>query len=129
MTIKYKVVKKTQVGVIGGGTVKYHAAATGRKMVKTRDISRMLAARSTLSSADVKAVLTGLAELLPELLLDGSSIHFEDIGIFSTTLVTKAKDAPNEVNESSIDGLRIKFRADNWMKRQMRDGSFKRVKS
>ncbi len=129
MTIKYKVVKKSEIGVIGGGNVKYYAAATGRKMADTREICQMLAARSTVNTPDVIAVITGLSELIPELLLDGRSVYLQDIGIFSTTLVTKAEETPDEVNASSIAGLRIKFRADILMKKQMRNCSFKKVKS
>lgn len=129
MPIHYKTVKKAEAGVKGGGRFRYHAAATKRKIVDSHDLSRMLANRCTLSRADVTAVLTGLSELMCELLCDGKSVHFDDIGIFSTSLVSELKDSPEEVKESSISGVRVQFRANKELKKQLKKAKFKRVKS
>ena len=129
MPINYKVVKKAEAGVKGGGEYKYHAAATGRKVTGTRELSRLLAERCTVRPADVKAVLTGLAELMPELLCKGQSVQFDEIGIFSTTLICQLKNSPEDVKLNSISGVRIHFRADTELKRQLCGSGFKKVKS
>jgi predicted histone-like DNA-binding protein len=129
MGIQYKVVKKAQPGVKGGGAYRYHAAATGRKIAGTRELSRMLAERCTVRPADVKAVLTGLADLMAELLIKGQSVQFDEIGIFSTSLISELKNTPEEVKESTISGVRIQFRADKNLKKQMSTTSFQKVRS
>ncbi|MFA5327367.1 MAG: HU family DNA-binding protein [Prolixibacteraceae bacterium] len=129
MPINYKVVKRAQAGVKGGGLLKYHAVATGRKVVNTRELARMISDRCTARPGDVKIVLAELAELIPELLRSGVSVQLEEIGIFSATLVAQLKDTPEEVNESSIKGLRVQFRADNYLKAQIGVSKFKRVKA
>ncbi len=128
MPIQYKVVKKAQAGVKGGGEFKYHAAATGRNIIGTRQLSRMLADRCTVRHADVKAVLGGLAELMPELLCNGQSVQFEEIGIFSTTLTSQLQNAPQEVKENTITGVRIQFRADKELKKLLKGSGFIKVK-
>ncbi len=128
MPIRYKVVKKAQAGIKGGGDFKYHAAATGRKVTGTHELSRMLADRCTVRRADVKAVLTGLAELMPELLCDGKSVQFDEIGIFSATLICQLKNSPEEVKESTISGVRIQFRADKELKKQLNSSDFRKAK-
>jgi len=129
MSIQYKVVKKAQAGVKGGGEFKYHAAATGRKVMRTPELSRELSQRCTAKAGDVKLVLTELAELLPELLRKGISVQVEEIGIFSATLVSQLKETPEEVTNSSVKGVRIQFRADKRLKKQMKNCSFKKAKS
>lgn len=128
MTIRYKIVKRAQAGVKGGGTFKYHAAATGRKVAKTTDLARMISERCTARPGDVKLVLTELADLVPQLLREGTSVQLDDLGIFSVTLEVELKDTPEEVNESTIKSLRVQFRADNYLKHQIGISAFKRVK-
>lgn len=128
MTINFKAVKKGEAGVKGGGAYMYHAAATNRKVIDTHNLSQMLADRCTVRRADVTAVLTGLSELMSELLCDGKSVQFEEIGIFSTTLVSELKHSPEEVKEGTISGVRVQFRADKELKEQLRKAVFKKVK-
>ena len=60
MAIKYKVIKRGEPGVAGGGTKKFYASAnvTGEKSLTglMRDIEKM----STVSGADIRAVLYAL---------------------------------------------------------------------
>jgi predicted histone-like DNA-binding protein len=127
MAINYKIVKTPQAGVKGGGSIKYLAVATGRKVVDTDELSKMLEKRCTVTRADVAAVLTGLADLMPELFQEGCSVQLAKIGIFSPTIICKPLDTPSEVNHSSISGLRIRFLADQEMKKLMKDCDFKKV--
>ena len=64
MAIKFKVIEKGQPGVAGGGVKKYYASAnvTGEKTLAglTRDIERM----STVSGADIRAVLYALVDVM-----------------------------------------------------------------
>ena len=121
-------VKRAEAGVKGGGALKYQAAATGRKVIHTRDLARMISERCTARPGDVLITLAELSELIPELLQKGISVQLEEIGIFSATLVSQLKDTPEEVTESTIKGLRIQFRADKRLKTLMKDSSFKKVK-
>jgi hypothetical protein len=74
-------------------------------------------------------VLTGLSDLMAELLIKGQSVQFDEIGIFSTALISELKDTPEEVKENTISGVRIHFRADKNLKKQLSITSFKKVRS
>lgn len=128
MPIKFKVVKRAQSGVKGGGLAKYQAVATGRDMIDTYELARIISERCTLRTSDVRGVLVALSELIPEMLLNGLSVQLQDIGILSTSLDCPLKDTPEVINEYTIKGLRVQFRADKRLKDLLRDCSFKRDK-
>jgi predicted histone-like DNA-binding protein len=116
MAINYKIAKRAQAGVKGGGTPKYQAIVTGRKSVSTYELSKMISSRCTLQISDVGAVLLELSELLPKLLCDGYSVQLDKVGIFSATLKSELRDTPEEVGLKSIKELRVQFRADGEFK-------------
>ena len=64
MSVKYKVIERGQPGVPGGGTKKFYAAAvlSGEKTLAglTRDIEKI----STVSGADIRAVLYALVDVI-----------------------------------------------------------------
>ncbi|MFA5328830.1 MAG: hypothetical protein WC384_13640 [Prolixibacteraceae bacterium] len=128
MAIKFKVVKRAQAGVKGGGTVKYQAVITGRKVIDTAELSEIISKQCTLQVSDVRGVLIALSELMPGILLDGSSVQFENIGIFSPTLDSELKDTPEEIGENTINGLRIRFRADRKLKKPLKGYDLRRAK-
>lgn len=128
MPIKFKVVKRSQAGIKGGGSTKYQAVATGREIIDTYELARDISVRCTLRTSDVWGVLVALSELIPEKLLNGHSVQLQHIGILSTSLDFPLNDNPDEINEYTIKGLRVQFRADKRLKKQLKDYSFTRDK-
>lgn len=57
MSFKYKAVQKTEPGVKGGGTKKWYASAAGRDEIDIDRLSRTIERMSTLSLADIRAVI------------------------------------------------------------------------
>jgi predicted histone-like DNA-binding protein len=128
MSIKYKVGKRAQAGKKGGGTIRYHAIATQREQVDFRTIAHMLSSRCTLRPADIMAVLVGLSEVIPELILDGKSVKLDNVGIISASIHSEGLESPELVTAASINGLKLHFLPDKEIKRQLRVCDFRKAK-
>jgi hypothetical protein len=57
MAIKYKVIKRGQPGVTGGGEQKYYASAKVTGTETHEDLTELIELSSTVSGADIRAVL------------------------------------------------------------------------
>lgn len=128
MAIKYRVAQRAEAGVKGGGTPKYYAVASKRELAGFRELAKMIEGRSTVSSADVIAVLYNLAYVIPALIKDGRSVKLDGVGIISGTLISEGKDTPEEVTPRSIKGIKLHFLPDVEMKKNLNDCEFIKVK-
>lgn len=124
MSIKYKIVK-SKPGLIN--KVQYMSRPVNRGVIDFDKLSNKISKMSTFSRADVRGVFTLLEELIPDYLQDGYSVKLDGVGIFSTSFKCEQKDSPDEVNSKSIKEVRINFRADSKMKKDIRKASFEKT--
>lgn len=99
-----KVLKK-----MGG---KWHPqAVTVGKPVTTKEVADRLAQISTVSRADVYAVLMDLAGVLADYMSQGRSIKIDGLGTFYYTCTSNGNgvDSADKVNASQITGVRVRF--------------------
>ena len=61
---------------------------------------------------DVVGVLAALEDILPDELKNGLIVRLGSLGSFYTTYKTIPSDTPEDVNEKSIEEVRIRFRPD-----------------
>jgi len=109
MAIKFKVVEKGQPGVAGGGIKKYYASAnlTGEKTLAglTRDIEKI----STVSGADIRAVLYALVDVITGAMADGQVVRLGELGSLRVSISSEGKESPFDVNAHSIKSARVLF--------------------
>lgn len=109
MAIKFKVIEKGQPGVAGGGVKKYYASAnvTGEKTLAglTRDIERM----STVSGADIRAVLYALVDVMQSSLADGQAVRLGELGSLRINISSEGKDTEKEVTADVIRSAKVIF--------------------
>ena len=129
MSINYKLVKQATPGVKGGGAYKYYVRACDRKKASLYDVAAKLSERSTLSRVDVVGVLTGLADLIPELLLDNQTVDLGELGIFSLHLKSGAADEPRIDAYRLIKGVQIHFKIGKELKDAVRSPDFVKSKN
>ncbi|XOV93446.1 MAG: HU family DNA-binding protein [Bacteroidota bacterium] len=110
MSILYKSVPKGQPGVVGGGTIKYYAGIVRQQPINMRKFANEIADRSTLTTTDVYAVLESFLERMNYHMEDGRIIRLGDFGSFSPSLSSKAEDEPGDVDEYTINKVKINFR-------------------
>lgn len=99
-----KVLKK-----MGG---KWHPqAVTVGKPVMTKEVADRLSQISTVSRADVYAVLMDLAGVLADYMSQGRSVKIDGLGTFYYTCTSNGNGAEtaDKVNASQITGVRVRF--------------------
>lgn len=77
----------------------------------TDQVAKRLAAESTVSPADVRAVLTALGGVMGDFMAQGRSVKLDGVGSFYFTAVTTANGVATEkeVSVNQIKGVRVRF--------------------
>ena len=93
--------------------------------VSTEQLCKRIGAESTVSPADVRAVLTSLAPIMADYMSQGRSVKLDGIGSFYFTAVSAkgGVDAAEKVSANQIVGVRVRFNPETHYER----GGGKRV--
>ena len=109
MTIRFKVIERGQPGVAGGGEKKFYASnmISGNSDIEelTEDIEKI----STVSGADIRAVLYALTDVIPSMLADGKSVKLGEIGSFRASISSEGVEKAKDVNANCIKKSKILF--------------------
>jgi predicted histone-like DNA-binding protein len=89
---------------------KWYANAKSDGEVKLRTLSKEIAARSTISSADTQAVLVALTEVLVENLAEGRIVRLGDFGAFQMAVSSEGAETEAKFNASLIKSSKVVFR-------------------
>lgn len=89
--------------------VKYYAQPSAVSVVTLDQITDRIEKRSTVSSADAKAVLDALQYEIKEALLAGCSVRLGDLGSFRPTLASRGMTTADEVTSASVKAVRVRF--------------------
>ena len=79
--------------------------------ISTEQVAERLAAESTVSPADVRAVLTALGGVMGDYMAQGRSVKLDGIGSFYFTASTNKNGVATEkeVTAKLINGVRVRF--------------------
>lgn len=79
--------------------------------ITTEQVAKRLAAESTVSHADVRAVLTALGGVMGDYMAQGRSVKLDGIGSFYFTAATNKNGVATEkeVTANLINGVRVRF--------------------
>ena len=79
--------------------------------VSTEQLCKRIAAESTVSAADVRAVFTALAPIMADYMAQGRSVKLDGIGSFYFTAASAkgGVDAAEKVSANQIVGVRVRF--------------------
>jgi len=82
MSIKYNIIQKGTPGVEGGGEKKFYASNKVTGQAGIDELTERIEKISTVSGSDIRAVLYGLADVVPSLLKDGlSNIEYSTLNV------------------------------------------------
>jgi predicted histone-like DNA-binding protein len=119
MGIKYKIMSTRQPGAGKDGKEISFPKLTGTQQMDLRNVARTLAERTTLSEADVYAVVVGLTDLIPEMLSQGYTIKLDRLGTFRLHARVTPSDHPDKVTVRNIKEFTLSFRPDNEVKKAL----------
>ncbi len=106
---------------------KFYAIAKSSGEVSLRELSNMISKRSTVSNADVMAVLESLLEVLPERIAEGDIVRLGDFGSFNLTISSTGSEKEEDVNATSITKNSLNFRPGKVLQKALDTISYKKV--
>ena len=127
MNIKYKVIGRGQPGVVGGGDKKYYASAKMSGKIDIDALTRDIEKISTVSGADIRAVLYALVDVAVNELADSNIVRLGDLGSFRVSIRSKGYTASHYVNESAIIGTKVIFSPGKKLKEMLKTLTYKKT--
>ena len=89
--------------------LQYYAQVSPVTPVTLDQIVELIEKRSTVTSADVKAVLDALQFEVRNALVDGKSVRLGDLGSFRPTLSCRASLSAEAFTAANLKGVRVRF--------------------
>ncbi|MCW0486554.1 HU family DNA-binding protein [Riemerella anatipestifer] len=127
MSIKYKTIQKAQPGVAGGGDKKFYASPVyqGEKTLEglTKDIEKI----STVSGADIRAVLYALVDVMQTSLSEGRIVRLGELGSMRVSLSSEGKAKEEEVTSAAIRNTKVLFTPGADLKKMLQTLKFEKA--
>ena len=91
MAIKFKVIERGQPGVVGGGDKKFYAIPVNTGEMTLDKLTRGIEKVSTVSGADIRAVVYAMVDVMQDALADGQIVRLGELGACVLALAAMAK--------------------------------------
>lgn len=127
MPIKFKVVAKGQPGVPGGGTKKYYASASSTGELTLNKLTKRIEQNSTVSGADIRAVLYAMVQMMKESLEDGEIVRLGELGSLKVNISSNGEDIADAVTSHSIKGAKTVFTPSSELKDMLKNLKFEKI--
>ena len=127
MTVKYKVIEKTQPGIKGGGERKFYASANIAGEVTLSALIRKMERKCALKGSDIQMILKMLAKSIEDALMEGKSVRLGKwcnmrVAISSIGMLTE-----EEVDEKSIRDTKVVFTQGDTLNSLLKDISYEKL--
>ncbi len=109
--VPYKVIGRHSIPGDKDSQIKYYASVNVSGDMTTNEIVERLQLESTLTKADILAVLAALENVIIDSLSSGQIVRLADLGTLSIGLSSEGTDLEKNFNSSLIKEAHIKFRA------------------
>jgi predicted histone-like DNA-binding protein len=106
---------------------KWYANAKSAGDTTLCELSKEIAARSTVSPADTQAVLVTLIEVLVQYLAEGKIVRLGDFGAFQVSVSSEGAETEAKFNASLIKGSKVVFRPDIDIKEMQKNLKYEKV--
>ena len=127
MAIKFKAIEKAQPGVAGGGQKKFYASAQSNGDLTLAGLTRLIEKSSTVSGADIRAVLYAMVEAMEGALENGQIVRMGDLGSLRVSLSSNGEATADAVKASSVNNARVIFTPGKGIRKMLSDLSFEKV--
>ena len=110
MSIQYKLYKKPEPGVAGGGTKKWYAQASLDEELSIDDLVRKIEKFSSFSEADIRGIIIATENVIKEEIANGKVIRMDVLGSFYPSLSSEGVLEEEEFTPANIKNVRLMFR-------------------
>ena len=108
MSIKFNVIEKRNPRDPSAAN-KFYASSFVDGKADIEVLTKRMEQNSTVSGADIRAVLYSLTEFVPDLLSEGKTVHIGELGSFRVSISSEGSETAEEVSASNIRGSKIIF--------------------
>ena len=126
MAIKFKVIGKKNPRQ-PSDPVKFYAHTSLDGEVDLLELCKEIEKISTVSEADIMAVLSSLVAVVPDKLANGRIVRIGDLGDFRPSVSSKGHDTEKEVTSASIKKNKIVFRPGKRIRNVLKLAEYKKV--
>ena len=121
-TSKYrKVIRTPQSGENAGKKLWYATAVSDREMNFEDFVTHISEHNSPYSRGTIHGVLMDTLDCLKELILDGKSVRFSDLGLFSIGMTSRGEETREKVTAASVQGVHLIVRnTKNWSNAELK---------
>ena len=116
MAIKYRIVERQNALT---KTLQYYAQVEPVEPLTLQDIAEGIEKTSTVSSADIKAVLDALQFEVIRALKAGNSVRLGDLGSFRPTLTSRSALSAEAFTRDNLKGVRVQFTPSGRMRTEL----------
>lgn len=127
MAIKYKVIEKGQPGVAGGGVKKFYASTSTAGEMTLEKLTKRIEQSSTVSGADIRAVIYAMVEVMQDALEDGQVVRLGDLGSLKVGISSNGEESADKVSSSSIKGAKTIFTPGSNLKKMLLTLSYEKL--
>ncbi|WP_167619308.1 HU family DNA-binding protein [Maribellus sediminis] len=127
MTVKFKVIERGEPGVAGGGTKKYYASTVSSGEMTLNKLTKSIEKVSTVSGADIRAVLYAMVDVMKDALSDGQIVRLGDLGSLRISISSNGEATADDVDKNSVKGARTIFTPSTELKNMLKTIDFKKA--
>ena len=127
MSIQIKAVERGQPGVAGGGAKKYYASPVHGKEMTLEGLTKGIERASTVSGADIRAVLYAMVEEAVTGLSEGRIIRMGDLGSLRITISSEGKDTPEQVTAAAVKKAGVIFTPGKKLQEMLKTATFSKA--
>ena len=102
------IMKKISVGANPGE--KFIAVISRNGVMTEEDLIQRIASASSLAENDILSAIRALQMVITEETMNGTTVQLNQLGNFTPYLSAKAMDTAEEVDASTIRGIKVNFR-------------------
>jgi predicted histone-like DNA-binding protein len=127
MAIKFKSIEKGEPGVVGGGKKKFYASPVSNGEADLDQITKAIEKVSTVSGADIRAVLYAMVDTTNDMLADGKIVRLGELGSLRVSFGSSGHETEKEVNAKSITSSKVLFTPGKMIKKMLVSLDYKKA--
>lgn len=127
MAIKFKIISRGEPGVKGGGQKKFYASPVSDGEVDLDGLTRAIEKISTVSGADIRAVLYAMVESMDDMLADGKIVRLGELGSLRASFSSEGHENEKEVSAKSIKSSKVIFTPGKMIKKMLKNLVYKKA--
>ncbi len=125
MPILFKVIQR-RIPRDSSGKKQFYASANSTGETNLENLTTEIEKISTVSGADIRAVLYSLVDMIPHHLSEGKIVRLGDLGSFRISLSSEGKTKEEEVTAAAIKKGKILFTPGSRFKNMLKTLKFKK---